>query len=322
MGDIRRNVAGERSAFTLIELLVVVAIIALLISILLPSLSRAKKQARQIVCLTNLREQGKAAYFYGEDNRGYFGRGIQFEGASSLIGAHIYATTVLQGLGYDNSHGPPTSLWRGNPSTPGNPAFHQQKRMRRVFRQIGQFQCPDYPSEAHRPAERETSGYSNGAYNPDASNQGPVTDQWLDYVASATPVPYTDKNLAFDAALAGPPGDDFRSVQGGQTDYSETEQLDRIANAKNPAEVAYVTEAQVSLPWNDFTFHHFFIGAQLPFGAFPRIANDMRHPGGIAVLFFDGHAEVTNPAQFDLGWDKPLGQRLRWVTRVDDPRYW
>jgi len=65
-------VARPRKAFTLIELLVVVAIIALLIAILLPTLKRAKAQARMAVCKSNLREYGKACAYYLADYNDVF----------------------------------------------------------------------------------------------------------------------------------------------------------------------------------------------------------------------------------------------------------
>lgn len=55
--------------FTLVELLVVVAVIAILAALLLPVLGRAKRTARQTVCLNQLRQLGLAARLYWQDNR-------------------------------------------------------------------------------------------------------------------------------------------------------------------------------------------------------------------------------------------------------------
>jgi prepilin-type N-terminal cleavage/methylation domain-containing protein len=56
----------HRRAFTLIELLVVVAILALLVSLLMPSLQQARKAARKVVCMTNLGIMGKTMTMYAE----------------------------------------------------------------------------------------------------------------------------------------------------------------------------------------------------------------------------------------------------------------
>lgn len=58
--------------FTLIELLVVISIIALLLSILIPSLSSAKKRAVSVICASNMRQNQLALMFYLGDNNQYF----------------------------------------------------------------------------------------------------------------------------------------------------------------------------------------------------------------------------------------------------------
>lgn len=71
MSTHRRSAQKKMKGFTLIELLVVVAIIALLISILLPSLSKAKNQAKEVVCKTRMDQIVKALFMYSQSNRGW-----------------------------------------------------------------------------------------------------------------------------------------------------------------------------------------------------------------------------------------------------------
>lgn len=64
-----RRASDRRPAFTLIEILVVVAIIALLVAILLPSLAAARRQSQVLYCSANLKTIAQATYFYCESNQ-------------------------------------------------------------------------------------------------------------------------------------------------------------------------------------------------------------------------------------------------------------
>ncbi|MBN1508134.1 MAG: type II secretion system protein [Sedimentisphaerales bacterium] len=107
---------GHRhKAFTLIELLVVIAIIALLMGILMPALSRARKQGRDVYCLNNLRQLGVALQMYAQECDDFIPRALDNNKARWIL---VFT-----------------------------PFLGEQYRSIEDYRKVDIYQCPSFPRE-------------------------------------------------------------------------------------------------------------------------------------------------------------------------------
>jgi prepilin-type N-terminal cleavage/methylation domain-containing protein len=90
----------KRCTFTLIELLVVIAIIAILASMLLPSLQKAKESANALACLGNQRQFVQMSLFFAMDHNGYMPPALWFENPEDYsAGAQAYKDHNLWAYG-------------------------------------------------------------------------------------------------------------------------------------------------------------------------------------------------------------------------------
>lgn len=268
---------SERASrgFTLIELLVVVAIIAVLISILLPALGLAKKQAKQLLCNTNLRSMGQAMMLYADENDGVVVR-AELESNQSEDYVH-YSQTLLKYLEWN---GKISGLYGSRVRLPVN--------LINALRQTPTFQCPSFPE----------------------------VEQQLDYVVSAFILPYTLKNIRRDSGARRGHGTRYSRTQGqNRFDYAKFTKLSDFSR-HSPSRFIIYTEAHSSLPTDDVGFHDTWVTSHLPWGFFPRMSDDKRHPGGVNAAFFDGSARTMGFSVIDVGWPEKQQFRLKWFTVV------
>jgi prepilin-type N-terminal cleavage/methylation domain-containing protein/prepilin-type processing-associated H-X9-DG protein len=101
----------SRRGFTLIELLVVIAIIAILAAILFPVFAQAKDSAKQIACMSNMRQIGLGAKMYQSDNDDGWFPLIRYEPMPGFADQQTW-------IGYDNNNGYNSGGYVGNVSAP------------------------------------------------------------------------------------------------------------------------------------------------------------------------------------------------------------
>ena len=90
----------RRKAFTLVELLVVIGIIAILIGILLPTLTRAKEAANRTACLSNLRQLGMGVVQYSVNHKGYVPIGYM------ILSSHVFSMNTTANFNRSSGYGP------------------------------------------------------------------------------------------------------------------------------------------------------------------------------------------------------------------------
>jgi len=173
--------------FTLIELLVVIAVIALLMAILLPCLQRAKKQARAVACLANLRQWATTFDLYLEDNQGRWAR------MGDLYGFLNDAYGRYHGVKTEGITCCPMAVKVGDPNTSGGIyAVYEGRRVQEVAygRTFTAWQKL-FPAPAFRASYIGSAAFEGQNY------QGPAED--LPYTDLFSLRGYQNMPLLFDA---------------------------------------------------------------------------------------------------------------------------
>ncbi len=254
-----------RRAFTLIEILVVISIIAIVIALLLPSLSASREKSKSVLCLTRLRALGHGWHMYADDNNDVAVPGRMYNaGGGTANEANYY--DVGNGMKYRPrwaaTMGRFVGLYAFNPPVPDDDRQDYDSNA---------YQCPAAPERMD--GRNHAYGY-NYQFLGNARREGGVFRNFPVNRSKITSFAGTVMAADCLGTAAGFAVDQRRPYSNDGTDFAE------IGNH------GWTLDPPRLLPESDH-------GSGDP--GSPRTAVDARHLAKANVIFCDGHADSVTP---------------------------
>jgi len=317
-----RRLQGPR-AFTLVELLVVIGIIAVLISILLPTLNAARRSAYVVQCSSNMKQIATAMIMYAQDHKGKLppsaaAPGLALSGYSNGNGVGWWWPNELVRRKYINN--PALNVYKKTPSL----------QTEKVFASSNVFRCPEGISEDYKltsqnyPTDGGNNSYDleNDGTNPgQAAAEGFGVPSWYQLasrVQTATNAYTADPNATGAPTKPGARQSPFMWFNSGAThnDLHSPAYQRSLSLIKRGAEVVMIVEA-ANPNWYDQTASTTNNGETVwlrRLGA----RHGKKSKGGLNadtnIAFFDGHVAKFNTAPLAVRKDG-TGDQLDLLTQ-------